>query len=112
MNRKLITFTDVCLIAVVIFICAIAMFHYIFSNNGNIAVVTVDEQVIAELELHSDYTERIETSDGYNTIVVKNGVCLVSEADCRDGICVNHQAINKVGQSIVCLPHKLIVEIK
>ena len=32
-------------------------------------------------------------------------------ADCRDQICVRHRAVSAVGESIICLPHKLVVEI-
>ena len=35
----------------------------------------------------------------------------MKEADCPDQICVRHKAISKSGESIVCLPHKVVVEI-
>ena len=33
------------------------------------------------------------------------------EADCPDLICVHHKPISRQGESIVCLPHKVIVEV-
>lgn len=32
-------------------------------------------------------------------------------ATCPDHLCIKQGAINKKGQSIICLPHKLIVEV-
>ena len=33
------------------------------------------------------------------------------EADCPDQYCVEHAAIDKVNETIVCLPHKVVLEI-
>ena len=34
------------------------------------------------------------------------------DATCPDHICVNQKEISKTGETIVCLPNKVIVEIK
>ena len=33
-------------------------------------------------------------------------------ADCPDKVCMNPSHIEKPGQSLVCLPHKVMIEIK
>lgn len=48
---------------------------------------------------------------GHNLVQIKNGVVNVIEADCRDNICKNTAPIKEAGQTIVCLPHKVLVEI-
>lgn len=53
----------------------------------------------------------ISSSAGSNTIVVENGTVRVSDADCPNHDCVNQGAISKAGQQIVCLPHKLTIDI-
>ena len=45
-------------------------------------------------------------------IEIKDGEVSVKEADCPDKICVNHKKISNVGESIICLPHKLVIEIR
>jgi len=35
----------------------------------------------------------------------------VIEADCPDKICVKHTNIKNAGETIICLPHKLVIEI-
>ncbi len=52
-----------------------------------------------------------ENEDETNTIVIKDGIVTVEEANCRDQICVKTQSISKNGEIIVCLPHQLTVEI-
>ena len=36
----------------------------------------------------------------------------MTEADCPDKICVNTGKISKIGETIVCLPHRVVVEIQ
>lgn len=48
---------------------------------------------------------------GYNLISVRDGSVSMEAADCRDQICVRHKPISKAGESVICLPHRLIVEI-
>ena len=35
----------------------------------------------------------------------------MEDADCPDRLCVKQGRIKKVGESIVCLPHKVVIEI-
>ena len=42
---------------------------------------------------------------------IQDGQVFISEADCPDGLCVNTGKISKTGQTIICLPHKLVIEI-
>lgn len=52
-----------------------------------------------------------ENNEYENRIVIKDGVACVSQANCPDKICAGHRPVSKVNESIVCLPHKLVVEI-
>ena len=112
MSRKLFTLLDVVLIFSVIFISIVLGVIFSSRQSGKTAVISVEEKVVASLKLNINATEEIKTDYGYNLVVIENGKCFIKNADCRDGICVSRGKINKVGESIVCLPHKLIVEIK
>lgn len=54
----------------------------------------------------------IETQDGRNVIAVENEQVYMQEADCRDGICKEFGKKRQIGDQIVCLPHKIYIEIK
>lgn len=54
----------------------------------------------------------IDTKNGTNTVRVVDQTIQVMDADCKDQICVRQGAISKPGETIVCLPHKLLIEIK
>lgn len=63
------------------------------------------------MPLDKDDVLVVSTSEGTNTIQVKGGEVSVSDADCPNHDCVNQGAISRAGQQIVCLPHKLTVDI-
>ena len=53
----------------------------------------------------------LEEEGGSNTVQVEKGRIRVSEADCPDQICVNQGWISGGAVPIVCLPHRLMIEI-
>lgn len=77
------------------------------------AVVTIDGEEYGSYPLTTDRVEKIELPDGsYNILEIKEGEADITEASCPDGICVNHRAVSKQSQSIVCLPNRVVVEIE
>lgn len=47
-----------------------------------------------------------------NTVIIENNTATVSEASCPDKLCVHQHAIRKSGESIICLPNEVVVEIE
>ena len=95
------------LIAVVMLICA-----FWFKQDGKKAVISIDGKVYGEYLLSEEQTIDISTEKGKNNVVIKAGKVSVQDADCPDKYCVNHVAVDSVGETIVCLPHRVIIEIK
>lgn len=74
-------------------------------------VIRDGEQNVYELPLGQDATKTITTDLGANVIEIKDGRVHVEEADCPNQDCVHQGWIDAAGQQIVCLPHKLTVDI-
>lgn len=88
--------------------------YFVNNRYGELkALIKVDGKIYREIYL-SDHEERftITTDKGYNKIWVHDGGIEVEEADCPDQICVQTGFINKPGQMVVCLPHKLVITIQ
>ena len=81
------------------------------SGNGSFVVIHDASGEERRTPLTEDATIRVETELGRNTIVVEKGIARMAEADCPHGYCLRQQPISKPGQQIICLPHKLWVEI-
>jgi len=104
--------TDLILVVIALVAAAgIWLFYSAGAEKGLIAVVTVDGELKAELPIKFNDSVTIETEWGYNIVRTEYGQVFVEEADCRDQICVDHKKVSKVGETIVCLPHKMVVEI-
>ena len=50
--------------------------------------------------------------DYYNVVVISGGTVSVTEASCKNQVCVKHGAVTRPGESIVCLPNRLVVRIE
>lgn len=80
--------------------------------NNKVVSITVDQKPYMTLPLNTVTTLTVSTQLGYNTIEIKDGSVKVISADCHDKICVHTKAAQKVGDIIVCLPHRLIITIQ
>ena len=83
-------------------------------NTGNLQVFIKHQGVIIKTYDFSPLTNEtfaFVQGDETNTIRIQDGVVTMSEANCRDQICVKTRSIDKNGEIIVCLPHQLTVEI-
>jgi hypothetical protein len=84
------------------------------SDNGTAAVlITVDGAEYGRYLLAEDATVQIELPNGeYNILIIQDGTADMTEASCPDKICVNHRAISRQNESIICLPNKVVVTIE
>ncbi len=100
-------------IVLVILLCALwIILQGIFSEKGNIAQVRVSGEVVLELDLKTDTRQELHGDNGIDlVIVVNNESVYVESSGCPDKICVNKGRISDVGETIVCLPARTIVEV-
>ena len=83
------------------------------NHNNKTAVITVDGEVFKKVVLTEEEQEIvIDTEHGSNILKVHDHGIEMTEADCPDQVCLTFGFINKKSQSIVCLPHKVLVEIE
>ena len=81
-------------------------------GSSHQAQLRVNSQVIKSFDLKKDQTYTYQDTDGdINKIEVRDGRIAIVYANCGDQICVRKGFINKTGQTIVCLPHKLVIEV-
>ncbi|MFC6294270.1 NusG domain II-containing protein [Lactiplantibacillus daoliensis] len=80
------------------------------------AVVSHDGKVLKRVNITAltktmHFTYRDAHGD-YNRVTFEPKRVAITDANCSDQVCVRRGWIHKPGQTIVCLPHKLLVEIK
>ena len=104
----IIIFAALLCVAALLF-CAI----YFFSPGGETVRIEVASKTVATLPLGEDATYNVEIGGRVtNTVEIKDNQVEVTYADCPDKICKNHRAISKSGESIICLPNKVVISIE
>ncbi len=74
--------------------------------------VRIDGKTAAVYPLDTDRRQVIQIPpDHTNTLVIRDGAAYMQEANCPDRICVGMHGIRKTGETIVCLPHKLVLAV-
>ena len=104
---------DIIFIAALLLIIAIiGLGFFLFRKEGSTVTVEVEGTVFGEYSLSRDTVVDIPTGDGeLNRLVIRDGKAFVETATCPDGICVGHRPISRKGESIVCLPHQVVVTV-
>lgn len=103
---------DIIFIAALLIVTALAALAlFLFRTEGDTVIVTVDGEFFGEYALSEDRTVEIIGENGRNLLVIQNGEASISEASCPDGICSSHRPISRSGESIICLPNKVVVEV-
>ncbi len=87
-------------------------FNVLGKDAGERIVVTVDGEEFGMYPLSQDRVIDVENAFGVNRIVIKDGSAYMEAADCPDKYCMTYQPITKTNQSIICLPHRLVVQVE
>ena len=80
-------------------------------KSGNTADVYIDDKLVQTIDLSVDDEYTFQTDKGSNTVEVRNGAVSMKSADCPDKVCVRMGTKNRNGETITCLPHKLVIEV-
>lgn len=83
----------------------------LFDVNGDYVEVIVDNHVQKVISLNDDGEYQVDDGEYSNIITIKNREVYMKSSDCTDQICVKQGKIKKQGESIICLPHKLVIRI-
>lgn len=80
--------------------------------TGELVVRVHDgDGAVHEFSLQEPGTHEIRTSLGTNTIAIEDGHVRMADADCPNQSCLDQEPLDAPGGQIICLPHKLWVEV-
>ena len=99
------------ILIVAVFLLLIQRVYGNAQGEADMVKITVDQKLYGTYDLNKNQTITIQNDSGINAIQIQNKKVWMEEADCPDGYCKEQGHISKNKQTIVCLPHKLVVEI-
>ena len=100
---------DVLLLCVLLAVGALLLL--LPKGDGAAAEILSDGQTVGVYPLDRDRIIPVSGEYGENTVCIRGGEVFVTGASCPGGDCMAHAPISKAGESIVCLPNRLIVRI-
>ena len=80
----------------------------LFSAPSVKVIISQNNEIVYEGKISEDKQIKLQN----NVVVIKNGEVFMEEANCKNQICVKHKKIKRSGESIICLPNKVIIETK
>lgn len=103
------------LLAALVALAALAgLLVWRLGRGGTVARVYLDGALVRTIDLaqvEEGYTFSVDGPAGSNTIQVEPGRIRVCQADCPDQVCVGQGWISTSAAPIVCLPHRLVIQI-
>lgn len=110
------TKTWIVIFSVLLLVCILAtLFLYTRQPDEMIVQVLQDGVCIRQIDLSkvkTAYSFVVEdVQGGSNTICVEPGRICITDADCPDQICVRRGWLSGSAEPIVCLPHKLVIQL-
>lgn len=100
---------DVFVIAIVLLGGILLMLLPAQKKRGELVAISLKGEPYAQVSLHKN--ARISVDEKL-TVIVQDGVVSVMDAICSDLLCEKHKPISRGGESIVCLPSKIVVSIE
>ncbi|MCR5233499.1 MAG: NusG domain II-containing protein [Lachnospiraceae bacterium] len=111
--RKYLNRNDIILIVVLsVFSALFTIYLFMVTQHGNKVSVYVDGQLTGEYLLDTDMEVEITGyNGGINEMSISDGRVRMSGASCPDRLCIHQGSISRAGQSVVCLPNRVILRI-
>ncbi len=116
-SNKTVVRNDIIVILIPLFIALVFfVLTLIFSpkTDGEIAVISLDGEIVGEYSLSEDISLPICDEDGKTllTFNIKDGEAFVTDSVCNDHSCERMGPISRSGESIICLISRLTVTIE
>ena len=102
------------LIIFIVLICSVLIYFSPTKQENYKILIYVNGKLKNEIDYNDSLNEKFTVSSEFGKNVVKidkNGV-KVTESTCADGLEIKQGYINKKGQSLICLPNRLVIKLK
>ncbi len=111
--KSFFTKADLILMAAIVIIgLGISIFLAAGSHQGNKVEITKDGKLWGTYSLDREHKITIRDGKELNVVKISGGKVTMESANCKNQVCVHHSPVSRTGESIVCLPHKIVVSIK
>ncbi len=102
------------LITIVLIIAMVSLFSFkqSASAGGEKVLIYENSSLLKEIDLNREKTFEVNTEKGKMEIEIGEGRTRVLKSSCPQKICLNTGWISKPGQTVVCIPNRILLEVK
>jgi len=104
----------------ILFICAVILlitgvlitFSYHANSDNKIVVIKEANDIYGTYPLSEDKKIEVEGILGVTTVIIENGEAYVFDSPCPNKTCIHMGKIKKRGDTIVCIPNRILMSVK
>ncbi len=96
-----------------IVISSLIYFTNINKAKNKTVVIKSDGKIVKEIPLTTNINKEIivKSKEGHLTVEIKNDKVRVINSTCKDKLCIKEGWIDRIGESITCLPNRISITI-
>ena len=98
-------------VALIVIGLALSYFLSFGQDAGSKLLITCDGEKFGSYHLYEDREVVIERDNHINKVTIKDGIVSMSFSNCHGQDCIHQGEISKTGETIICLPNKVVLEI-
>lgn len=101
------------ILAIGLIVIGFAMSFFLAFGKDDGAQVTVHAggELYGVYSLNEDQTVTVRQGSRKNEFEIKNGTVRMLHASCHNHDCIQQGSISRTGETIVCLPNKVVLEV-
>jgi hypothetical protein len=103
---------DYVIIVLVIAVSTFLLYQYVFSSSLGTEVQVTSQRFQHAFSINEDRIIEAEGPLGITRVIIDDGEVWVSDSPCREKICIKMGKKDRVGEQVVCVPNRVIVEVK
>ena len=111
--KQYIRKADIILLIVLVIVGLASTAYVAMSKTGGDTVIIEQRgKMYGKYSLFENRTITIEGKKCKNIVTIEGGQVWMEESTCKNQICVHHSRISSGGESIVCLPNRVVVRVE
>jgi hypothetical protein len=96
---------------VIVFIISSFVFIHIVDSSEKVAIIIVNNIEMYRISPFEDRNIIVNGTIDKSHIQVKNAQISIIEAPCRHKICIKMGKISKAGETLICVPNRIVIQI-
>lgn len=114
---KIIKKADIILFIVLLILgVAVSIPGFVSASNNNdsddlMVEIRIGNTPYGTYSINEDQEILVSDNDHINKVIIKDKKVYMEEASCHNQVCVRQGRISRGGQTIICLPNRVVVEI-